>query len=45
MQRDYVQYPDDENGDVLWRMLEDGDNLATPREVDFSVSSHQKNQL
>jgi hypothetical protein len=37
VKRDYAQYPDDENGDVLWSMLEDGDNLATPREVDFSV--------
>lgn len=37
MTRDYQQYPDDENGDVLLRMAEDGDNLATAREIDFSV--------
>lgn len=27
--------PDDENGAVLRRMLEDGDDLTVPREVDF----------
>lgn len=37
MARDLKQFPDDENGDVLWNMHSDGDNLATPREVDFSV--------
>lgn len=37
MERDYLTCPDDENGDVLWRMLEDGDDLAQAREVDFSV--------
>jgi 23S rRNA U2552 (ribose-2'-O)-methylase RlmE/FtsJ len=37
MIRDLRQFPDDENGDVLWNMHSDGDNLTTPREVDFSV--------
>jgi hypothetical protein len=37
MKRDYAQFPDDENGDVLWRMRDHGDNLAKPREIDFSV--------
>ena len=37
MKRDYTRFPDDENGNVLWRMLEDGDNLSKPREIDFSV--------
>jgi hypothetical protein len=37
MQRNANQFPDDENGDVLWNMHCDGDNLTTPREVDFSV--------
>jgi NADPH-dependent ferric siderophore reductase len=27
--------PDDENGDVLRAMLEDGDDLTLPREIDF----------
>lgn len=30
-------FPDDENGDVLRRMLRNGDDLTKPREVDFSV--------
>lgn len=37
MSRDLALFPDDENGDVLWNMQEDGDNLSTSREVDFSV--------
>jgi hypothetical protein len=37
MERDYARYPDDENGDVLWKMLQGGDNLDIPREVDFAV--------
>lgn len=37
MSRDYSIFPDDENGDILWDMSQDGDNLAKPREVDFSV--------
>jgi Regulator of ribonuclease activity B len=37
MERDLKQFPEDENGDVLWNMHSDGDNLSTPREVDFSV--------
>jgi len=30
-------FPDDENGDVLRRMKEQGDDLSSPRDVDFSV--------
>ena len=37
MPRDYERFPEDENGDVLWNMSQDGDNLAKNREVDFSV--------
>ena len=37
MPRNYLQFPDDQNGDILWDMSEDGDNLAKRREVDFSV--------
>jgi len=32
-----IQFPDDENGDVLRRMLESGDDLSLPREIDFTV--------
>ncbi|WP_313344456.1 ribonuclease E inhibitor RraB [Stenotrophomonas sp.] len=37
MSRDPALYPDDENGDVLWKMLQDGDDLSVAREVDFAV--------
>jgi hypothetical protein len=32
-----MAYPDDENGDVLRRMEAAGDDLARPRDVDFTV--------
>lgn len=31
------QFPDDENGDVLRRMQESGDDLSKPRDIDFTV--------
>jgi hypothetical protein len=37
MKRDYVVFPDDENGDVLWQMALQGDDLSLAREVNFSV--------
>jgi hypothetical protein len=37
MSRNYSQFPDDENGNILWDMQQEGDNLEIPREVDFSV--------
>ncbi|MET3132509.1 hypothetical protein AAKU55_002783 [Oxalobacteraceae bacterium GrIS 1.11] len=37
MARDYLHYPADENGDILWNMGQGGDNLSVAREVDFSV--------
>jgi hypothetical protein len=37
MSRNYQQFPDDENGDILFNMAKDGDNLSKKREVDFSV--------
>ncbi len=37
MSRDLALYPQDENGDVLWNMLQDGDDLSIPREVDFAL--------
>ena len=35
MDRDYDVFPDDDNGDVLWSMQEQGDNLSKQREIDF----------
>jgi hypothetical protein len=37
MSRNFEEFPDDENGDVLWRMAQEGDDLSLPREVNFSV--------
>jgi Regulator of ribonuclease activity B len=37
MERDSTTFPNDENGDVLWRMKQQGDNLSIAREIDFSV--------
>lgn len=33
----WAMIPDDENGDVLRAMLEDGDDLTIPREIDFHL--------
>jgi len=30
-------FPHDENGDVLRRMLRNGDDLTKPRDIDFSI--------
>ena len=31
------QFPDDENGEVLRRMHDSGDDLSKPRDIDFTV--------
>ena len=37
MERDFAQFPADDNGDKLWNMRQGGDRLVIPREVDFAV--------
>jgi hypothetical protein len=37
MTREPDDFPDDENGEVLRRMQQDGDDFTKPRNVDFSV--------
>lgn len=37
MERDLALFPDDNNGNVLWQMLQEGDDLTRPREIEFSV--------
>jgi len=37
MQRDDQQFPNDDNGDVLWQMAQDGDDFNESREIDFSL--------
>jgi hypothetical protein len=37
MNRQAMEFPDDENGDVLRRMAANGDDLSLPRNIDFTV--------
>jgi hypothetical protein len=37
MERDLALFPNDNNGDALWQMLLDGDDLSQAREIEFSV--------
>ncbi len=37
MNRDYSQFPDDDNGDALWNMAQQGDDLSKKRGVEFTV--------
>ena len=37
MTRDYQKFPDNDNGNVLWQMYEDGNDLDEPHEVEFSI--------
>ncbi|MEW6992338.1 ribonuclease E inhibitor RraB [Colwelliaceae bacterium 6441] len=37
MERDLTLFPKDNNGDALWQMLQDGDDLTQVREIEFSV--------
>jgi hypothetical protein len=44
MTRDYDQFPDNDNGNVLWQMVEDGNDLSEPHEVEFSVVFEKQEQ-
>ena len=37
MKRDYSEFPEDDNGAILWKLREHGDLLTAPREIDFTV--------
>lgn len=37
MKRDFKQFPNDDNGEVLWQLRSQGDALTDPREIDFTV--------
>jgi len=43
MKRDYKQFPEDDNGEVLWELRSQGDALTDPREIDFTVIFPSKN--
>ena len=38
MSRDFDKFPDDENGNVLWQMAEDGDDLIEAHEIEYSIA-------
>lgn len=42
MNRDYEQFPDDDNGNVLWQMVEDGDDLTELHEIEFSIAFQEQ---
>ncbi|WP_122899102.1 ribonuclease E inhibitor RraB [Acinetobacter sp. B51(2017)] len=42
MYRDYQKFPDDENGNLLWQMYEDGDDLSEVHEIEFSLSFNEQ---
>ncbi len=37
MNRDYKKFPEDDNGEVLWKLRCAGDALTAPREIDFDA--------
>lgn len=37
MKRDTNLFPEDANGDALWEMKNNGDNLTNPREIEFAI--------
>ncbi|NHB58650.1 ribonuclease E inhibitor RraB [Acinetobacter shaoyimingii] len=42
--RDYQQFPDDDNGDVLWQMHQDGDDLTEAHEIEYSIAFTSQEQ-
>lgn len=38
MTRDFKLYPDDDNGNVLWQMHQDGDDLTEAHEIKYSIA-------
>jgi regulator of RNase E activity RraB len=38
MSRDFQQFPDDDNGNVLWQMEQDGDDLTVAHEIEYTIA-------
>ena len=38
MNRNLELFPENDNGNVLWQMVEDGNDLSEPHEVEFSIT-------
>ena len=41
-ERDLELFPNDDNGDVLWQMAQDGDDLTEPHEIEYSIAFTDK---
>ena len=44
MTRNFEQFQDDDNGNVLWQMAEDGDDLTEANEIEFSIAFQTEEQ-
>ena len=44
MTRNYELFPDDDNGDVLWQMHEDGDDLTELHDIEYSIAFSSQEQ-
>jgi regulator of RNase E activity RraB len=44
MYRDYQKFPDDDNGNVLWQMYQDGDDLSEVHEIEFSLTFNEQDR-
>ena len=38
MTRNFEQFPDDDNGHVLWQMFQDGNDLDDAHEIEYSIA-------
>lgn len=45
MSRNYELFPDDDNGNVLWQMVEDGNDLNEPHEFEFSIVFKEQSDI
>ena len=44
MTRNFEQFPDDDNGNVLWQMQQDGDDLTEAHEIEYSIAFSTQEQ-
>ena len=43
-ERDLELFPNDDNGDVLWQMAQDGDDLTEAHEIEYSIAFKSEEQ-
>lgn len=44
MTRDFERFPQDDNGEVLWQMHQDGDDLSEAHEIEYAIVFHDKDK-